>query len=77
MNKPGEYRIVGCAVYNLYNVIRGTYRRFVNPDGAYVWDILPGVMLALEHGCKVTINGRIYDEKFLDPRNKYCVDIMR
>lgn len=30
-----EARITGCAVYNLYNVIRGSFARFHNPKGAY------------------------------------------
>lgn len=77
MGQPGEYRIMGCAVYNIYNVIRGSYKRFVNPKGAYVWDILPGVMLALEQGCKVSIDGQPYHGEHLDPTFKYRVDIER
>lgn len=73
----GEYRIMGCAVYNIFNVINGSYKRFVNPEGARVWDILPGVMLALESGCKVQINGKEYNGEFLNPKGKYCVDIFR
>lgn len=74
---PGEYRIVGCAVYNFYNVIRGSYRRFINPKGAYIWDLLPGLMLALEHGCKVYVNEEEFKGQFLDPNQKYRVDIHR
>lgn len=78
MNNPGQYRIIGCAVYNLYNVIRGSFNQFINPEGAYVWDLLPGIMLALEHGCKVIIDGEQYfGEKFLNPRVKYRVNIQR
>lgn len=77
MEQTGEYRIMGCAVYNIYNVITGSFRRFINPKGAYVWDILPGVMLALEHGCKVLINGKPYQGEYLDPTLKYRVDIER
>lgn len=71
----GEYRVTGCAVYNLFNVIRGSFCRFVNPKGAYVWDLLPGVMLALEHGCEVLLDDQSYDGRFLDPTRKYRVDI--
>lgn len=71
----GEYRVTGCAVYNLFNVIRGSFCRFVNPKGAYVWDLLPGVMLALEHGCEVLLDDKPYYGEFLDPTRKYCVDI--
>lgn len=77
LREPGEFRIMGCAVYNLYNVIRGSFRRFKNPKGAYIWDILPGVMLALEHGCQVMINDEVFSGKFLDPRELYRVDITR
>lgn len=70
-----EYRVTGCAVYNLYNVIRGSFTRFVNPKGAYVWDLLPGIMLALEHGCEVILDDIPYDGQLLDPTRKYRVDI--
>jgi len=71
-----EYRVTGCAVYNLFNVIRGSFTRFVNPKGAYVWDLLPGVMLALEHNCDVLLNDEPFDgQNFLDPTKKYRVDI--
>lgn len=77
MKNPGEYRIFGCAVYNIYNVIRGSFKKFVNPKGAYVWDILPGTMLALEQGCKVWIEGEPYFGAYLDPSRKYRVTIER
>lgn len=70
-----EYRVTGCAVYNLYNVIRGSFSRFVNPKGAYIWDLLPGLMLALEYKCEVILDGEPYDGKLLDPTRKYRVDI--
>lgn len=70
-----EYRVTGCAVYNLYNVIRGAFSRFINPKGAYAWDLLPGVMLALEHECEILLNDEIYDGKFLEPNQKYRVNI--
>lgn len=70
-----ESRIMGCAVYNLFNVIRGAYARFVNPKGAYNWDLLGGVALALESGCEVQIDDAEYDGKFLEPGRRYRVDI--
>lgn len=70
-----EYRVTGCAVYNLMNVIRGSFYRFVNPKGAYIWDLLPGLMLALENGCEVLLDDEVYDGKLLDPSRKYRVDI--
>lgn len=70
-----EGRIMGCAVYNLFNVIRGAFARFVNPKGARSWDLLAGVALAHEAGCGVLINDRDYDGRFLEPDQRYRVDI--
>lgn len=70
-----EYRVTGCAVYNLFNVIRGSFARFVNPKGAHVWDLLPGIMLASEHGCQILLDDKIYCGQLLDPTKKYRVDI--
>lgn len=70
-----ESRIMGCAVYNLFNVIRGSYARFVNPRGAWNWDLLAGVALAAEAGCDVKIDGEDYDGRFLVPGRRYRVDI--
>jgi myo-inositol-1(or 4)-monophosphatase len=70
-----EYRVTGCAVYNLMNVIRGTFKEFINPKGAYVWDLLPGLMLALEHDCEVFLDDKPFTGKLLDPTKKYRVYI--
>lgn len=70
-----EGRIMGCAVYNLFNVIRGSFARFVNPKGAYSWDLLAGVVLAREAGCDVQVDGKEYDGQFLEPGRRYRVDI--
>lgn len=75
MREVAEARIMGCAVYNLYNVVRGAYSRFSNPKGAYAWDLLPGLMLALEHGCDVKVDGETFDGSLLEPGRKYRVDI--
>jgi myo-inositol-1(or 4)-monophosphatase len=71
----GEARILGCAVYNLYNVTRGALARFVNPKGARSWDLLAGLMLAREHGCDILVDGEAYDGAFLEPDRKYRIDI--
>ena len=74
--EPGlEYRIMGCSMYNMFNVIRGSYRVFQNVKGVNTWDILPGINLALEHGCHVWVNGEAYDGQFLVPNIKYRVKI--
>lgn len=70
-----EGRIMGCAVYNLFNVIRGSYARFVNPKGARSWDLLAGVALAREANCDILVNDKAYDGQFLEPDQRYRVDI--
>jgi len=70
-----EARILGCAVYNLFNVTRGALARFVNPKGAHSWDLLAGILLAREHGCDVLIDEKSYDGSFLAADRKYRVDI--
>lgn len=66
-----EYRIMGCCMYNMYNVIRGSYRQFQHLKGCYSWDILPGMNLALENGLSVIIDGKMYGGEFLEPGVKY------
>lgn len=65
-----EYRITGCCVYNLYNVIVGSFMRFEH-KGAYIWDVLAGFNLAFEHGLTVNVDGKKYGGEFLDPSRKY------
>jgi len=66
-----EYRIIGCCVYNMFNVVTGAFNTFENPKGAYVWDIIPGLNLALENGLSVTINNKPYHGELLAPDQKY------
>lgn len=69
---PGcEYRVVGCAVYNFYSVITGSFCAFENPVGANCWDILAGLNLSAEHGLEVTVDGRGYKGEFLPPTKRY------
>lgn len=70
-----ESRIFGCSIYNLYNVITGSFRSFSNQKGAYIWDILPGLMLAVENNCIVKVNGKDFNGQFLNPNQKYCFEI--
>lgn len=77
LGQKGQYRMSGCSVYNLYYVIKGTFSTFLHPKGAYVWDILPGILLALEHGCQVWINEEPFNGQFLDPSKKYRVEVRR
>lgn len=71
LDKGFEYRIMGCCMYNMYNVIHGSYAMFQHLKGCYSWDILPGVNLALEHGLSVYINNVPYKGEFLEPGVKY------
>lgn len=66
-----EFRIMGCCMYNMYNVIHGSYAQFQHLKGCYSWDILPGMNLALEHGLSVVIDGKPYEGEFLRPGVKY------
>lgn len=68
-----EFRIMGCCMYNMYNVIHGSYCRFQNLKGCYSWDFLPGINLALEHGLYIEINDTEYNGEFLYPGIKYRV----
>lgn len=70
-----EYRIIGCAMYNMFNVIRGSYKKFQNPKGAYSWDILPGLNLALEQNLEVKVNDKEYHGEFLQPNIRYRFSI--
>lgn len=71
LSKEFEYRIMGCCMYNMYNVIHGSYRQFQHLKGCYSWDILPGINLALEHGLTVLLDGKNYQGEFLRPGIKY------
>ena len=76
--EPGfEYRIIGCCVYNMLNVVTGAFTTFENPKGAYVWDIIPGLNLALENNLKVVVNNKIYEGEILDPSLRYTFKISR
>ncbi|MEM6737401.1 MAG: inositol monophosphatase family protein [Bacteroidota bacterium] len=66
-----EYRILGCCVYNMINVIRGSFLSFENPKGANSWDILAGLNLALEHNLNVMVDGKRYHGEYLHPTKKY------
>lgn len=70
--EPGfEYRIIGCCVLNMLNVVRGAYATFENPKGAKVWDIIAGLNLALEGGHSVNVAGQPYGGELLDPAGRY------
>lgn len=66
-----EYRIMGCCMYNMYNVVRGSYKQFAHLKGCFSWDILPGLNLALENGLTVELDGELYRGEFLLPGKRY------
>jgi fructose-1,6-bisphosphatase/inositol monophosphatase family enzyme len=66
-----EYRIIGCCMYNMFNVITGRYKMFQNPKGARCWDILPGLNMANKLGLEVIVNNKKYNGEFLQPAEKY------
>ncbi|WP_294608264.1 inositol monophosphatase family protein [uncultured Bacteroides sp.] len=70
-----EYRIMGCCMYNMYNVIHGSYKQFQHLKGCFSWDILPGINLALEHGLSVIIDGKAYNGEFLKPGMRYMFEV--
>lgn len=70
-----EYRIIGCCMYNMTQVIKGSYDKFFNPKGAHSWDILPGLNLALENNLQIEIENKKYNGEFLQPTKKYCFSI--
>lgn len=70
-----EYRIIGCAMYNLLMAARSSYKIFENVKGVNCWDILPGINIALEAGCKVWVDGKPYIGEMLFPVKKFKVKI--
>lgn len=73
---PGyEYRIFGCCVYSMIQVIRGNILSFENPRHANSWDILGGLNLALAAGLSVKVNGYDYIGEYLPHTEKYSFRI--
>lgn len=70
-----EFRIVGCAMYNLLMAARGSFLSFENVKGVNCWDILPGLNLAREAGCRTWVDGEPYEGQILFPVRKYRVRI--
>ncbi|GAA1145770.1 inositol monophosphatase family protein [Nesterenkonia lutea] len=71
-----QSRVMGAAVYNLYGVVTGRFARFINPVGAYSWDLLAGLQLALEHNCEVIVDDHPYDGRYLEPGTRYRVEVL-
>ena len=70
-----EYRIIGCCMYNMAQVVKGSYEKFFNPKGAHSWDLLPGLNLALENNLLIEVENKKYYGEFLQPTKKYRFNI--
>ena len=70
-----EFRIIGCSMYNTLSAVRGSFLIFENVKGVNCWDILPGLNLALEHGCRVEIDNEPYIGQILFPIKYYNIRI--
>ena len=71
-----EYRALGCSMINMYYVITGSFKSYVDTNGGYIWDILPGLNLALENNCEVYVEGEKYNGQFLSPDKRYKLEIL-
>jgi myo-inositol-1(or 4)-monophosphatase len=72
-----EFRMIGCAMYNLLMAARGSFKAFKNVKGVNCWDILPGLNLAIEAGCKAWVDDEVYQGQILFPTKKYRVRIQQ
>lgn len=70
-----EFRIIGCSMYNTLSAVRGAFAQFENVKGVNCWDVLPGLNLALEHGCYAEVDGEPYDGQILFPVKKYKIKL--
>ena len=71
-----EYRALGCSMINMYYVITGSFKSYVDTNGGFIWDILPGLNLALENNCEVYVEGKKYNGQFLSPDKRYKLEIL-
>lgn len=70
-----EFRIIGCSMYNTLSAVKGSFAQFENVKGVNCWDVLPGLNLALEHGCKAEVDGKPYQGQILFPIKKYKIKL--
>lgn len=71
-----EYRALGCSMINMYYVITGSFKSYIDTNGGFVWDILPGLNLANENNCEVYVEGKKYNGEFLSPNKRYKLEIL-
>ena len=75
-DKNFDYRAIGCSMINMYYVLTGSFNHYVDPIGGYVWDILPGLNLALENEMDVYVDDKLYNGEFLSPEKRYKIKIL-
>ncbi len=74
-DKNFDYRALGCSMINMYYVLTGSFNHYVDPIGGFVWDILPGLNLALENEMDVYVDDKLYNGEFLSPEKRYKIKI--
>jgi len=70
-----EYRIIGCAAYNLYSFITGSFKRFENVKGVNTWDVSAGLNIMLTNGIIPIVNDEVYLGELLLPNKKYKLNL--
>jgi myo-inositol-1(or 4)-monophosphatase len=72
---PQETRVLGCSLFNLILAARGSVTFKSSSKGVRIWDIAPAILVALELGKSVKINGKDYFGEFLEPNLRFVVEI--
>ena len=72
---PEEIRVFGCSLFNLSLAATSSLTFKSSTKGVRLWDIAPAVLLALESGKSVKVNGEEYIGEFLDPNLRFVVEI--
>lgn len=70
-----EFRIYGSALFNLVLTANRAITYIPNPEGSWVWDITPGLVLCMERGLEVDVNGAKYNGEFLDPSKRHFINV--
>jgi myo-inositol-1(or 4)-monophosphatase len=72
---PEEIRVFGCSLFNLILAATTSVTFKSSSKGVRLWDIAPAVLVALESGKNVKINGEDYFGEFLNPAHRFMVEI--
>ena len=70
-----EIRVFGCSLFNLILAASTSVAFKSSNKGVRLWDIAPAVLIALESGKSVKVNGEEYFGEFLDPALRFVVEI--